>query len=86
MIGSLKHLFALVAQAAAAAGITVSWEMDQSGELHARQILTDNGWRIALDSGLDVFQRFEWNEAFSLTSRLKSFRPVKRFEVIYIRS
>lgn len=78
--------FELVAQAASSAGIELTWEFDLSGELHARHLVTNNGWRIALDRGLDIFQRFELNDAFSLTNRLQVYRPVKRFEVIYMKS
>jgi ATP-dependent Lon protease len=49
---------AAIEQAAAGADITFTWEIDRSGSIHARHIKTDNGWKIGLDRGLDIFQRF----------------------------
>ena len=31
--------------------------------IHARHIVTDNGWKIFLDRSLDIFQRYEMNVA-----------------------
>lgn len=75
-----------IAEAAAGAGITLTWELDTSGELHARHIVTDTGWRISLDRGLDIFQKVDLRDAFSLATRQQIFRPVKRFEVIYVKT
>jgi ATP-dependent Lon protease len=71
-------------EAALAAGIQFDWEFDNSGVIHARHIVTDTGWKITLDRGLDIFQKFEMNDAFSLKNRLQQFRPVKGFEVTYL--
>jgi ATP-dependent Lon protease len=38
-----------------------------------------------LDRGLDIFQQYEMNDAFSLANRLQQFRSVKAFEIIYLR-
>lgn len=65
-------------------GINFTWEFDPTNTIHARHIVTDNGWKIALDRGLDIFQQYELNDAFSLTNRLQQFRSVKAFEVIYL--
>jgi ATP-dependent Lon protease len=77
---------ASIAEAAAGAGITLTWELDTSGELHARHIVTDTGWRISLDRGLDIFQKVDLRDAFSLATRQQTFRPVRRFEVIYVKT
>ena len=77
---------ASIAEAAAGAGITLTWELDTSGELHARHIVTDTGWRISLDRGLDIFQKVDLRDAFSLATRQQIFRPVRRFEVIYVKA
>lgn len=71
--------------AAAAAGVTFSYEINRTGLLHARHLVTDTGWKISLDRGLDVFQKFEMNDAFSLANRQQAFRQVKAFEVTYLR-
>ncbi len=74
-----------VEMAAAAAGIAFSYEINRTGLLHARHLVTDSGWKISLDRGLDVFQKFEMNDAFSLANRQQAFRQVKAFEVTYLR-
>ena len=74
-----------IEQAAAVADIAFSWEIDRSGSMHARHIVTDTGWKIGLDCGLDIFQRFELNDTFSLPNRLQKFRAVKTFEVTYLK-
>jgi ATP-dependent Lon protease len=74
-----------VETAGAIAGITFSWEFDGTNTIHARHIATDTGWKISLDRGLDIFQKFEMNDAFSLTNRLQMFRQVKAFEVTYLK-
>ena len=71
--------------AAAAAGIRFTWTLDDSGSLHARHIVTDTGWKIILDRGLDIFQRYEMNDAFALANRVQEQRAVKAFEVTYVR-
>ncbi len=53
--------------------------------LHARHIMTDHGWKISLDHGLDIFQHYEMNDAFSFANRLQQYRACKAFEVTFIR-
>lgn len=69
----------------APAGIQFNWEFADSKTIHARHIVTDTGWKILLDRGLDIFQRFEMNDAFALGNRVQQYRPVKAFEVTYLR-
>ncbi len=66
-------------------GINFTWEFDPTGTIHARHIVTDTGWKISLDRGLDVFQPYEMNNAFSFSNRLQEFRSAKAFEVTYMR-
>ena len=68
-----------------AAGVTFSWEYDETGTIHARHIVTDTGWKILMDRGLDIFQHYEMNNSFSFANRLQQFRACKAFEVTYIR-
>lgn len=65
-------------------GISFTWEFDDTNTIHARHIVTDTGWKIALDRGLDIFQQYELNDAFSFANRLQQFRSLKAFEVIYL--
>jgi ATP-dependent Lon protease len=69
-----------------AAGIHFKWKFDHEGTIHARHIISDNGWKISLDRGLDIFQHFEMNDAFTLANRLQEQRQCKAFEVTYIKS
>ncbi len=79
------NLFA-VESACTAAGVKFSWEFDGTNTIHARHVVSDTGWKISLDRGLDIFQKFEMNDAFSLANRVQSYRQVKAFEITYMRS
>lgn len=48
-------------------GVEFSWAFDGSGTAHARHIVTDTGWKISLDRGLDIFQMYSMNDAFSVS-------------------
>lgn len=77
--------FEKMAASAASAGIAFTWEFDGTGTIHARHIVTDTGWKISLDRGLDVYSFYEMNDAFALGNRLQKFRGCRAFEVTYIR-
>lgn len=66
-------------------GIEFTWEYDTTGTIHARHIITDTGWKISLDRGLDIFQRYEMNDSFSLNNRVQETRACKAFEVTFIK-
>jgi ATP-dependent Lon protease len=74
-----------IADACASVGIQFTWAYDTSGTKHDRDITTDTGWKIVLGRGLDVFQRFELNDAFSFASRLQQHRQCKEFSVTFVR-
>lgn len=80
-----KENFEKMKEASAALGINFSWEFDNSGSQHARHIVTDHGWKISLDRGLDIFQHYEMGEAFTFANRLQKYRQCKAFEVTYIK-
>ena len=77
--------FTQIQESAMPAGITFTWEFDTTETIHARSIVTDTGWKISLDRGLDIYQQYDMNNAFSLTNRLQQYRGCKGFEVTYIR-
>jgi ATP-dependent Lon protease len=77
--------FEKMQESAASVGVSFTWEFDGSGTMHARHIVTDNGWKISLDRGLDIFQHYEMNDAFTFANRLQQFRPCKAFEVTFIK-
>lgn len=66
-------------------GVDFSWEFDSTGTIHARHIITDHGWKISLDRGLDIFQHYEMNDAFNFSNRLQQYRSCKAFEVTFIK-
>lgn len=79
-----EHLEAIVTSCEGT-GVTFSWTFDGTGTAHARHIVTDTGWKISLDRGLDIFQQYAMNDAFSLSNRLQEHRAIKQFEVTYLR-
>jgi ATP-dependent Lon protease len=64
--------------------IAFSWEMDQSSAFHARSITTDTGWKISVDRGLDLFQRFE-SGPFSAEQAIQELRMARGAEITYLR-
>lgn len=78
--------FIKIQENCAIAGVHFTWEFDETKTLHARHIVTDHGWKILLDRGLDIFQHYEMNDSFSLSNRLQQYRSCKAFEVTYIRN
>jgi ATP-dependent Lon protease len=77
--------FEKIQRSAESVGVNFTWEFDETGSIHARHIVTDTGWKISLDRGLDIFQHYEMNDAFALTNRLQRFRACKSFEATFIR-
>lgn len=80
-----KENFDKMAASASAVGVNFTWEFDGSGTMHARHIVTNRGWKISLDRGLDIFQNYEMNDAFTFANRLQQYRPCKAFEVTFIK-
>jgi ATP-dependent Lon protease len=74
-----------IAAACQGVGIQFTWAYDTSGTKHDRDITTDHGWKIVLSRGLDVFQRFELNDAFNFANRMLQHRQCKEFNVTYVR-
>jgi ATP-dependent Lon protease len=66
-------------------GIHFTWEFDDSNTIHARHIVTDHGWKILLDRGLDIFQHYEMNDAFAIPNKLQRYRTCKAFEATFIK-
>lgn len=80
-----KENFEKIKESASAVGVNFTWEFDSTGTIHARHIVTDHGWKISLDRGLDIFQHYEMNDAFTFANRLQQYRPCKAFEVTFIK-
>lgn len=81
-----KDNFEKMKESASAVGVNFIWEFDGTGTIHARHIVTDHGWKISLDRGLDIYQQYEMNDAFTFANRLQQFRPCKAFEVTFIKT
>ncbi len=80
----VEHL-AQIQTADTSIGIHFTWTFVESNAIHARHMITDHGWKISLDRGLDVFQSYEMNDAFAFANRLQQFRKCKAFEVTFLR-
>ena len=80
-----KDNFEKMKESAGSVGVNFTWEFDGTGTIHARHIVTDHGWKISLDRGLDIFQHYEMNDAFTFANRLQQYRPCKAFEVTFIK-
>ncbi|MCK9246382.1 MAG: BREX system Lon protease-like protein BrxL [Anaerolineaceae bacterium] len=81
-----KENFEKLKQSASSVGVNFTWEFDGTGTIHARHIVTDHGWKISLDRGLDIFQHYEMNDAFTFANRLQQYRQCKAFEVTFIKT
>jgi ATP-dependent Lon protease len=80
-----RELLDSIAMACAGTGVDFSYAFDTSGAAHARDIVTDTGWKIILDRGLDIFQPPMKTDGFSLGDRLQDHRTIKGFYVTYVR-
>ena len=79
------EFFIKIQENCAIAGVQFTWEFDETQTLHARHIVTDHGWKVLLDRGLDIFQHYEMNDSFSLSNRLQQYRSCKAFEITYLK-
>lgn len=74
-----------IGESCEASGITFTWKIEDTLTIHARHIVTDTGWKISLDRGLDIFLYFDAKDPFSFANRLQETRRCKPFEITYIR-
>ena len=80
-----KENFEKIKESSSAIGINFTWEFDNTRTIHARHIVTNHGWKISLDRGLDIYQNYEMNDAFTFANRLQQYRACKAFEVTFIK-
>lgn len=80
-----RNFFEQIQSSMFAVGIKFAWSFDNSGSQHARHIVTDTGWKISLDRGLDIYQHYDMNDAFQLSNRMQKHRACKAFEITYIK-
>lgn len=74
-----------IVDACAGSDIEFSWFFDETDTAHARHIVTDTGWKISLDRGLDIYQPVGGGGAFNLAGAMQERRAVKAFEVTYLK-
>ena len=74
-----------IVDACAGSDIEFTWFFDDTDTTHARHIVTDTGWKILLDRGLDIFQNVGSGGVFNIAGAMQERRAVKAFEVTYIR-
>tara|TARA_R110001599_G_scaffold218791_2_gene417075 strand:- start:7373 stop:9448 length:2076 start_codon:yes stop_codon:yes gene_type:complete len=79
-----RELLESITEACVGSGVDFTWAFDTSGTGHARDIVTDTGWKIVLDRGLDIFQAPLRRDGFSLGDRLQEHRMLKSFYVTYV--
>ena len=65
--------------------LLVDIEIDDSSNMHDRYIESDNGWKIIIGRGLDIFQPFNFKLLFNLANMMQTERHCKGFEVTYVR-
>ena len=80
-----RELLDSISTACLGSGVEFTWAFDTSGSGHARDIVTDTGWKIVLDRGLDIFQAPVKTAGFSLSDRMQEHRMLKGFYVTYVR-
>lgn len=85
-IGIQREKLDTIVAALEGTGVTFRWSFDGTGTAHARHIITDTGWKISLDRGIDIFQKYPMNEPLSLANRLQEQRAIKQFEVTFLRT
>ncbi len=64
--------------------VAFSWEYDRNPNFHARSIVTDTGWKITIDRGLDIYQKYE-SGAFSLEQAIQEARLTRGAEISYFK-
>ena len=84
-VAKQRELLDSIANACVGSGVEFTWEFDDTGTVHARDIVTDTGWKIVLDRGLDIFQAPIKKSGFSLGERLQEHRIIKGFYITYVR-
>lgn len=75
------HKFAEIAENLAEHGISFTYEFNDS--VHRRGIELDNGWRIVIDRGLDIYQKPDSKYDLGLADQAR--RSCRETEVVYLR-
>ena len=73
-----------IKDSAALIGIDFEYSYDGTDTIHDRNISLNNGWKIILGRGLDIFQVFD-TDMLSFASRVQEIRRCKAFEITYVK-
>jgi len=76
---------AQISDSFAGSRIAFTWELNHNPNFHARSITTDTGWKITIDRGLDIFQKFE-SGPFSIEQGIQEARLTRGAEITYLRN
>ncbi|HOH46637.1 MAG: BREX system Lon protease-like protein BrxL [Candidatus Cloacimonas sp.] len=77
-----EEYFRQIESSCSKVGITFTYEIDDT--IHDRYIQSDNGWKIILGRGLDIFHKFDDKDAFAIENRNQRYRKCRAFEVTYM--
>ncbi|MCB9053303.1 MAG: BREX system Lon protease-like protein BrxL [Lewinellaceae bacterium] len=66
-------------------GVNLEYTFEDPDSQHDRYLETDTGWKVILGRGLDIFQPFDWKDAFNLANSIQEERLCKPFEVTYVK-
>ncbi|MGJ8655061.1 MAG: BREX system Lon protease-like protein BrxL [Akkermansiaceae bacterium] len=64
--------------------VNFSFSYENDTSFHARSITSDNGWKISLDRGLDIFHRYDLNH-LSIANLKQEERLTKGCEITYLK-
>ncbi|WP_019309254.1 BREX system Lon protease-like protein BrxL [Kocuria rhizophila] len=78
-----QHLLMLKDIQDGAASVGIKFNVDWDETVHDRSIRADNGWKVLLGRGLDIFQKGSGSQ-FDIGARRQEFRQVVAFGVTYI--
>jgi ATP-dependent Lon protease len=78
-----QQLLMLKAVQDGAASVGIKFHVQWDETIHDRSIQADNGWKILLGRGLDIFQKGSGSQ-FDIGARRQEFRQVVTFGVTYI--
>ncbi|MDR9367298.1 MAG: BREX system Lon protease-like protein BrxL [Balneolaceae bacterium] len=76
-----KEAFSDMSDSLEPIGVKFTYEFDE--DLHDRSITLDNGWKIVLGRGLDIFQKT--NGWFDIADHYQEVRKCKGCEITYLR-
>ena len=80
-IQNSKEAFTKIAESLESMGIIFTYEFDEN--IHDRSIVLDNGWKIVLGRGLDVYQKTDG--AYDIAEIHQEMRLCKGCEITYVK-